>query len=259
MKTKLGDPFPMSVKYHRSTLFRRAIGTVHNARGDAFGAPDGYVTRAYVEADGAGARRLGEQQLDPAGASLDFEGIEPEPAQVGFEPREAADPDFPGDRAVEHDVRAPLAPVEGVEGPGILDGDGADLYPDAGWWTLEAGAVEVGRRRVGVDGRVGRPALEPQVPVRRRAERGGGVSPPLVVDRCLVHDLPFSSVSHVAAAGSGAGRGRKALSVRRSLVQAEDLPEQVRECRDEKRDSVSHHAEQGVIERGEAPFPVAAE
>src|SRR3712207_6269789 len=51
---------------------------------------------------------------------------------------------------------------------------------------------------------------------------------------------------------------RGVLLVGRSLAQAEkNPPRQVRERRDKERDPVSHDAKPGVLERGEAPFPIA--
>src|SRR5829696_221411 len=59
------------------------------------------------------------------------------------------------------------------------------------------------------------------------------------------------------AAGACTGRGHGMLLVRRSLVQAENLPQQVREGRNEERNPVSHNSETCVLERGEAPLPIA--
>ena len=92
---------------------------------------------------------------------------EPELVQVCGEPRDATtDLDVPGDRSVERDLGWTLEPevaLTEARETSVHDAYGAPLHPDDRRLTLEAGAVEILHRRIGVDGDAGRAGDEQQV------------------------------------------------------------------------------------------------
>ena len=150
--------------------------TVHaEPRGDPFGTADGDVAGATEDDHGHGARGSGEHHLQAAGATIQAERSEPEPAQVGEEPRgAAANLDVPGYACVELDLRGTLRPVVepvAAREPGVLDGH--DTSPRLYHWhpVPEACAVEASQVRVGLDDDPMGAVREPQASAPRQAER----------------------------------------------------------------------------------------
>src|ERR687898_708171 len=137
-------------------------------RGDSIGAVDGNVAGSPKNVDGDGAWGSGELYPDPACTAGQVDRTEPELAQVCGEPRDATtDLDVPGDRSVERDLGWTLEPevaLTEARERSVHNAYGARFYPDDRHLTLEAGAVEILHRRIGVDGDVGRARDEQQVP-----------------------------------------------------------------------------------------------
>ena len=71
----------------------------------------------------------------------------------------------PGDRGVERDLGATLEQgrADRNAGTSVHDAYLASFYPDDRHLSLEAGAVEILHRRIGVDGDIGRATDEQQV------------------------------------------------------------------------------------------------